>query len=213
MGYLKNTLGQIFSAFALYRFFKRMLQKATGRLPTGKPLEMNLNEFQNFEQKLAAKPKLSRKPFIIFFVIVVGLPYLMHKLIKVITSKQQEQQQQLQAQGGANTPIDPSKLEFARATYDFTAESQMELSLKKNDIVAILSKTTEPGATTPGQWWRGRLRDGKMGLFPANYVEIIQKGPAPGNNEPTNNIQNTDLKTSAIAPITPPNEEVAPKVV
>jgi peroxin-13 len=137
----------------------------------------------------------------------------MHKLIKIITSKQQEQQQQLQAQGGANAPIDPSKLEFARATYDFTAESQMELSLKKNDIVAILSKTTEPGATTPGQWWRGRLRDGKMGLFPANYVEIIQKGPAPENNEPTNNIQNTDLKTSTVAPITPPNEEVAPKVV
>ncbi|KAI9480651.1 MAG: Peroxin 13, N-terminal region-domain-containing protein, partial [Benjaminiella poitrasii] len=176
IGFLKNYLGQVFSIFALYRFTKKMVSKITGR--GGNSLDLNVMDFENFEQKAAkagSGPKMSRKPFIIFMLMVVGLPYMMHKLIKLITANQQKQ---MSLQGTTNNSlagIDPTKLEFARATYDFTAESQMELNLKKGDIVAIISKIDSVTNTT-GQWWRGRLRDGTMGLFPANYVEIIQKG-------------------------------------
>lgn len=183
LGFLKNYLGQVFSIFALYRFARRILDKATGRLPVGKPMEINVGEFENFERKaVAAAPKMSRKPLIIFLLMVFGLPYLMHKLIKVITAKQQ---QQMMLNGGAQQSnslagIDPSKLEFARAMYDFKAESQTELTLKKGDIVAIISKL-DPVTNQTSQWWRGRLRDGTMGMFPANYVEIIQKGGSDNN--------------------------------
>lgn len=194
LGFLKNYLGQVFSILALYRLVQKVFSKITGRLPPGKPMEINMMEFQHFEQKTAAAtagPKMSRKPLIIFMLMVVGLPYMMHKLIKLISSSQKlQQQQQLALQGGPNgaaaaaaagSGIDPAKLEFARAVYDFTSESQMELTLKKGDIVAIISKI-DPATNTTGQWWRGRLRDGTMGMFPANYVEIIQKAGPENNN-------------------------------
>ncbi|KAI8341125.1 Peroxin 13, N-terminal region-domain-containing protein [Chlamydoabsidia padenii] len=180
LGHLKSYLGQVFSIFALYRLVKRVFNKITGRTEPA-AMEMNLAEFQQFEQA-AAQPKMSRKPLWVFLAMVVGIPYLMHKLIQRISSNQQLQQQQMMQQQGIlpgqqEQQIDPSKLEFARATYDFTAESPMELNLKKGDIVAILSKT-DPNTNATSQWWRGRLRDGTMGMFPANYVEIVQKGPA-----------------------------------
>jgi peroxin-13 len=184
LGHLKSYLGQVFSIFALYRLVKKVFNKVTGRTEPGNPMEMNLSEFQQFEQA-AAQPKMSKKPLWIFLAMVVGIPYLMHKLIQRISSNQQLQQQQMmQQQGGLpDQQIDPSKLEFARATYDFVAESPMELNLKKGDIVAILSKT-DPNTNATSQWWRGRLRDGTMGMFPANYVEIVQKGPAGPDAQP-----------------------------
>ncbi|KAI7851352.1 Peroxin 13, N-terminal region-domain-containing protein [Circinella umbellata] len=184
LGFLRSYLGQVFSVFALYRLVKKFINKALGRVEPGRPGEMNFTEFQQFENKATknAAPKISKKPILIFLFMVVGLPYLMHKLIQLITHKQQLEQQK---NPQLNDPmmaaslgkIDPAKLEFARATYDFTGESQMELSLKKGDIVAILSKT-DPVSNQQSQWWRGRLRDGRMGMFPANYVEIVQKAGA-----------------------------------
>ncbi|CEP15089.1 hypothetical protein [Parasitella parasitica] len=213
LGFLKNYLGQVFSLLAIYRFVRRIVDKVTGRAPAAKPMEMNLMEFQNFESKAASRgPKMSRKPLIIFFLMVVGLPYMMHKLIKLITASQQKQMAvqgvpgalnnaSATAAGAGATAIDPSKLEFARAMYDFTAESQMELNLKKGDIVAIISKV-DPATNATSQWWRGRLRDGTMGMFPANYVEIIQKGgPAASNNNAVDDAANA-LKETAPAAIT-----------
>ncbi|KAI9264425.1 Peroxin 13, N-terminal region-domain-containing protein [Sporodiniella umbellata] len=162
-GHLRNYLGQVFSIFALYRFVKRLFGK-------GQEKEINLKAFEQYQE-----PKMSRKPLIVFLLMVVGLPYLMHKLIQLISKNQHK----LQTSATAAT-VDPSKLEFARAVYDFSAESQSELSLKKGDIVAIISKT-DPVTNATSQWWHGRLRDGTLGMFPANYVEIIQKGPASQN--------------------------------
>ncbi|KAG1143373.1 hypothetical protein G6F37_006887 [Rhizopus arrhizus] len=163
-GHLRNYLGQMFSIFALYRLMKRWIQKLTGQKTS---TNLSVSAFERFEEK----QKMSRKPLIVFLLMVVGFPYLMHKLIQLVSKNQQQQQRQQQL-----TPLDPSKLEFARAMYDFTAESQTELTLKKGDIVAIITKL-DPVTNTTGQWWRGRLRDGTMGMFPANYVEIIQKAP------------------------------------
>lgn len=200
LGHLRNYLGQVFSILALYRLTRRFINKILGRVEPGKPDQMNFMEFQQFEAEIANKPKLSRKPIFIFLFLVIGLPYLMHKLIQVITAKQQEQ---MKLQGGPQDPmnlakIDPAKLEFARATYDFTAESPNELNLKKGDIVAILSKN-DPVTNQPSQWWRGRLRDGRMGMFPANYVEIVQKAPPP-----TPTLQDNDTTSVATTPATTP---------
>lgn len=197
LGYLKNYLGQVFSIFAIYRLVKRTINRVTGQV---EPSEMNLSEFERFD----AGPKVSRKPILIFLFMVVGLPYLMHKLIKYITEKQlAQQQQQMQQQGGiAADPnmlpakIDPSKLEFARAMYDFNAESPMELTLKKGDIIAILSKT-DPVTNAVSQWWRGRLRDGRMGMFPANYVEIVQKAGSASSDETPNTTTNPTASPTA----------------
>nr|XP_021487503.1 proto-oncogene vav isoform X4 [Meriones unguiculatus] len=52
----------------------------------------------------------------------------------------------------------------AKARYDFCARDRSELSLKEGDIIKILNKKGQQG------WWRGEIY-GRIGWFPANYVE------------------------------------------
>ncbi|XP_041440009.1 proto-oncogene vav isoform X1 [Xenopus laevis] len=52
----------------------------------------------------------------------------------------------------------------ARARYDFCARDRTELSLKEGDVIRILNKKGQNG------WWKGEVY-GKVGWFPANYVE------------------------------------------
>ncbi|KAI3643428.1 hypothetical protein MP228_012983 [Amoeboaphelidium protococcarum] len=56
---------------------------------------------------------------------------------------------------------------IVRANYSFTAENKNELSLNKGDVVTVIQEVDEG-------WWIGDL-NGKKGLFPANYVEVIPK--------------------------------------
>uniref|UniRef100_A0A3Q3A6C4 Osteoclast-stimulating factor 1 n=1 Tax=Kryptolebias marmoratus TaxID=37003 RepID=A0A3Q3A6C4_KRYMA len=55
-------------------------------------------------------------------------------------------------------------LGVARARYDYSARDRTELSLQEGDTIRILSKKGHSG------WWRGEVY-GRVGLFPANYVE------------------------------------------
>ncbi|XP_072567868.1 proto-oncogene vav isoform X1 [Paramormyrops kingsleyae] len=52
----------------------------------------------------------------------------------------------------------------ARARYDFSARDRTELSLREGDTIKIISKKASNG------WWKGEVY-GRIGLFPANYVE------------------------------------------
>ncbi|XP_030587181.1 proto-oncogene vav isoform X2 [Archocentrus centrarchus] len=53
---------------------------------------------------------------------------------------------------------------IARARYDFSARDRSELSLREGDTIKIISKKGHSG------WWKGEVY-GRVGLFPANYVE------------------------------------------
>ncbi|KAL4623245.1 drebrin-like isoform X1 [Arapaima gigas] len=53
-----------------------------------------------------------------------------------------------------------------RALYDYQAEDDSELSLEPGDIIRCVE-------TVDKAWWRGCSKDGRQGLFPANYVETI----------------------------------------
>jgi len=78
----------------------------------------------------------------------------------------------------AGQPIDPSKLEFCKVLYDFTPNANMQgmdLTVKKGDLVAILSKTDPMGNAS--EWWRCRSREGGMGYLPGIYLEPIQRKP------------------------------------
>jgi peroxin-13 len=52
----------------------------------------------------------------------------------------------------------------------------MDLSVKKGDMVAVLSKSDPMGNAS--EWWRCRSRDGRMGYLPGIYLETIRKQPA-----------------------------------
>jgi len=72
--------------------------------------------------------------------------------------------------GGARPrPAPPSRptaarVERCRALYDFTAEDNTELPLRKGDVITIIKKGQD--------WWEGEC-NGRRGLFPGNYVEMV----------------------------------------
>lgn len=73
---------------------------------------------------------------------------------------QQAQQPSLPAKQEA------SKQQKARAIYDYAAQETNELSFKEGDIITVVDKITD------SDWWMGEL-NGKKGVFPTNYVEIM----------------------------------------
>ncbi|PKI84818.1 Pex13p [Malassezia vespertilionis] len=181
--HLRNYLGQVLSIFALARYAKNLVLRLSGRTPTG----IDSGEFRDFQRKgVAGRPRPNKRPLIIFFLAVIGLPYLMGKLVKMITARQEAERARL-AQQAAETgtdlqqqnalgsgPIDPSKLTFVRARFPYNAADALELSLKTNEVVAVLSKTN-PQTGEESQWWRGRTRDGRIGWFPSTYTETLEE--------------------------------------
>uniref|UniRef100_K1QMP9 SH3 domain-containing kinase-binding protein 1 n=1 Tax=Magallana gigas TaxID=29159 RepID=K1QMP9_MAGGI len=63
-------------------------------------------------------------------------------------------------------PIAPA-VEKAVVRYSYSADNEDELSLKENEIIVILDKELEDAG-----WWKGEL-NGKVGVFPDNFVELI----------------------------------------
>ncbi|KAJ3215084.1 Peroxisomal membrane protein PAS20 [Clydaea vesicula] len=182
-GNLRNYLGQVLSMMSLIRMIKGVLYRISGRSP---PLgEISSESFESFNKITdETKPKTSKKPLWIFLSLLIGFPWLFKKLLNRIQEKKLESasldsnnihynNQQLLTQ-----QIDPKKIkdiQFCRSKFDFNAESPQELSFKKGQIIAVLGKLKDPQTNTESLWWRGRLQNGQIGLFPANYVEIIEK--------------------------------------
>jgi len=63
-------------------------------------------------------------------------------------------------------PANKPKMPQCKALYAYAATEADELALQPGDIVTIINKDNEG-------WWEGALK-GKKGLFPSNYVELIQ---------------------------------------
>ena len=187
-GNLKNALGSLLGIFALIRFAKKLFYKVTGQAYN---YGINAKEFNKFESKQKriednikrqangsnSRSRISFKPLLLFLAASIGFPYLLSKAIKKLNDQQQQQQQQqhqrqLQSQGNFN----PSELQFAKALYEFNPENpNIEIELKPNDLVAVLSKLDPLG--NESKWWKVRSRSGKMGYVPSNYLTIIQRRP------------------------------------
>uniref|UniRef100_A0A0A9ZIV2 Drebrin-like protein B n=3 Tax=Lygus hesperus TaxID=30085 RepID=A0A0A9ZIV2_LYGHE len=55
----------------------------------------------------------------------------------------------------------------AEALYDYQAADETEISFDPGDIITHIERI-DPG------WWQGLAPDGSYGLFPANYVQLIE---------------------------------------
>lgn len=187
-GNLRHTLGSVLGIYTLMRWMRRAVAKLTGRLPPASSKELTPAKFAKFNGRMPdGRPAPSKKPFVVFMLAVFGLPYLMGKLIKALARSQEEEEQRRirEANGqmvGGDQALDASQLEFCRVLYDFVPENNarmvqgVDLSVKKGDYVAVLSKADPLG--NPSEWWRCRSRDGRMGYLPKPYLEVIQRRPA-----------------------------------
>lgn len=189
-GNLKHYLGGIFSIFALIRWMKRVMYRLTGRTPPPElygPVEepeqqgeesTALQITENGEVISAAESeemeaegqqqqqRVSRKrPIIIFLALVTGLPYLMYKLIQRSNQLRQQRERMMIPQHGGPPP------EAARVIHDFIAENPIELTIRRGEVIQVLSKV-DPATGAPCDWWQGRSATGVIGIFPANYVQL-----------------------------------------
>ncbi|KAJ3125631.1 hypothetical protein HK098_008359 [Nowakowskiella sp. JEL0407] len=60
-------------------------------------------------------------------------------------------------------------LKQARVTFDFDAEGEDELTIRKGEIINITAEIDEG-------WWEGEIADGsgRFGMFPSNYCEVLR---------------------------------------
>ncbi|XP_012936388.1 uncharacterized protein LOC101862791 [Aplysia californica] len=59
----------------------------------------------------------------------------------------------------------------ARAKYNFTGQSTVELSLRKGEFVTLLRRVDD-------NWFEGKV-GGRQGIFPVTYVEVIREPSTP----------------------------------
>jgi len=191
-GHLRGYLGQVFSIVLWFQGIKSFLRRFLrgGSTPTTNKELLNVDEFQQMNNSngfktssnlhaISQQPRTSRRGMLAFLAIVFGLPYLMSRFIRHQSANEQARNSEGLPHNTANfgIAVDPShtlhpsdikNLEFCKALYDFNGQNAQELSFKRGDIIAILRKDNN-------DWWRGRLKRGNIGLFPSNYVEIIEK--------------------------------------
>ncbi|CAJ0572213.1 unnamed protein product, partial [Mesorhabditis spiculigera] len=86
----------------------------------------------------------------------------------------------------------PDSQEMARVLFTYQASHPDEISLNK---VGQMVKIIDKNGTDPG-WMVGEL-DGKQGLFPENFVEIVKMGQSPSMKPPAK-------PPGGMAPIVPP---------
>ena len=185
---LRNALGSVLGLFGLVRWLRDLL---TGRRGAQGEMRGEFREFLNgrpVQGPAPAPPNASKKPLVFFFLAMLGIPYAMHKLVKLMaerTARQQQQQQQqgiLMPGGQVLPPLDPSQLSFARTVYAFQASTPSELTLQENEIVAVMGKLdpstgmeVDPRMEVETEWWKGRTREGREGWFPRKFVELLEK--------------------------------------
>jgi peroxin-13 len=205
LGGLKTYLGQVLGVFSLVRLGKKLISWLRGESSASGVLGGNAGWAEEWRigqaldrnggrggpRPVPGDKKPSRKPLIWFLVSAVGLPYLMTKLVRLLTELQKRRLENQPQQPGMGGPVpyapnagvgaaQPGStgqpLAFARTVWPFEATSSHELTLKRDEIVAVLQRLdgkTEGGVTTAA-WWRGRTRDGRVGWFPGNYVSSFQ---------------------------------------
>lgn len=66
-----------------------------------------------------------------------------------------------------NSPTRNAGTPKAVALYTFKGEESGDLPFRKGDVISIIKKSD-----SQDDWWTGRV-NGKEGIFPANYVELV----------------------------------------
>ena len=176
LGSLKTYLGQVLGVFSVLRLGRRLVNWLKGRhahaSTAGWATEWAGGGGVGGGAGEAARP--SSKPLLLFLLSAVGLPWLMSRLVKLLIAT--TQQQNALGGMGADGAIDPSKLTFARARWEFRPSEEWELGLARDEIVAVLEMRDGGKDGEPSGWWRGRTRDGRVGWFPANHVRLPRRG-------------------------------------
>ncbi|XP_053559867.1 sorbin and SH3 domain-containing protein 2 isoform X2 [Bombina bombina] len=74
-------------------------------------------------------------------------------------------------------PAQVREIGEALAKYNFTADTNVELTLKKGDRVTILKKVDQ-------NWYEGKITGtNRQGIFPVSYVDMVKKSPSKSTGD------------------------------
>ncbi|XP_032185082.1 sorbin and SH3 domain-containing protein 2 isoform X13 [Mustela erminea] len=74
-------------------------------------------------------------------------------------------------------PAQPGEIGEALAKYNFSADTNVELSLRKGDRVILLKRVDQ-------NWYEGKIPGtSRQGIFPVSYVEVVKKNPTTGADD------------------------------
>lgn len=102
----------------------------------------------------------------------------------------QPEQQRAASPAGSDAEQTVATVSKVRALYDLISYEEDELSFRKGDVITVIESVYR-------DWWRGSLPNGKIGIFPLNYVTpIVNKTPQElaRENEMENRLLNVDQK-------------------
>ncbi|CAO3635850.1 unnamed protein product [Mucor fragilis] len=163
---IRHSVSHVFGVLSLLRWLKSKLLGS--RVKSSMLTRFSIKEFESYSHKSSGIT-----PWIIMLVVSIGVPMIMKLHQQKATNVERKNTLSTDTKAKVVVPATPgaskpTKLDFAKALYSFQAESSNELTLRPNDLIAILSKED-------ADWWQGRLKNGDVGYFPANHVEIIEK--------------------------------------
>ncbi|KAM9329334.1 sorbin and SH3 domain-containing protein 2 [Gastrophryne carolinensis] len=93
-------------------------------------------------------------------------------------------------------PAQVREIGEAITKYNFTADTNVELTLKKGDRVTILKKVDQ-------NWFEGKIAGtSRQGIFPVSYVEIIKKSPSKSIGDSTDGYASDRLHNSGTTTLT-----------
>ncbi|XP_077135741.1 sorbin and SH3 domain-containing protein 2 isoform X2 [Ranitomeya variabilis] len=80
----------------------------------------------------------------------------------------------------------------AIAKYNFTADTNVELTLRKGDKVTLLKKVDQ-------NWYEGKIPGtSRQGIFPVSYVEIVRKSPSKSPGVSPERLRHQNYSTERI---------------
>ncbi|XP_050003307.1 sorbin and SH3 domain-containing protein 2 isoform X2 [Alexandromys fortis] len=75
-------------------------------------------------------------------------------------------------------PVQPGEIGEAIAKYNFNADTNVELSLRKGDRIILLKRVDQ-------NWYEGKIPgSNRQGIFPVSYVEVIKKNAQGAEDYP-----------------------------
>ncbi|XP_073501446.1 sorbin and SH3 domain-containing protein 2 isoform X23 [Phyllobates terribilis] len=89
-------------------------------------------------------------------------------------------------------PAQVREIGEAIAKYNFTADTNVELTLRKGDKVTLLKKVDQ-------NWYEGKIPGtSRQGIFPVSYVEIVRKSPSKSPGVSPERLRHQNYSTERI---------------
>lgn len=115
----------------------------------------DLASFHDYQGQRSPRRSIWPKVLLVAGLVALFGPWLLNRILQALG---------LKGMGSKVPKLPPRKVVVV---YDYRAESNEELPLRTGDLIIVEDDRSNQ------EWWRGRDESGRVGFFPANFVETL----------------------------------------